>query len=100
MGLCTAVFCNCGSSMELFEYLNQLYDSDDLHDYKYGKIYPETAELSAQDKERLELILEIIRMNENYGEKENVFQQYHRDRLPDWKSIFSVEAYVCLRITR
>jgi hypothetical protein len=23
--------------MELFEYLNQLYDSDDLHDYKYDK---------------------------------------------------------------
>ena len=67
--------------------MNQLYDSDDLHDYKYGKIYPETAELSAQDKERLELILEIIRMNENHGEKENVFQQYHRNRLPDWKSI-------------
>jgi len=37
LGLCTAVFCNCGSSMELFEYLNQLYDSDDLHDYKYDK---------------------------------------------------------------
>ena len=27
----------CGENMQLMEYLNQIYDFDNLRDYKYGK---------------------------------------------------------------
>ena len=65
--------------MDLYEYLNQLYDSDDLYDYKYGKIDLEMPGLSESDKETLGLVLEIIRLDERYEDKENVFEQYSRN---------------------
>ena len=73
--------------MDLYEYLNQLYDSDDLYDYKYGKIDLEMPGLSESDKETLGLVLEIIRLDERYEDKENVFEQYSRNLLPELKSI-------------
>ena len=75
------------SIMELLHYLNSIYDSDRLDDYKFRKIDPESADLSDSDKEILELILDVIRLKENYKQKENVFEQLSRTRLPELKKI-------------
>ena len=76
-----------GKQMRLTEYLNSIYDSDDLHEYKYGKIDTEFQDLSATEKETLELILDIIRLNEDYRKKDNIFSQYSSIRLPELTSI-------------
>ena len=69
--------------MELLQYLKSIYDSDHLYNYKYRKIDPESADLSDSDKEILELILDVIRLKENYKQKDNVFEQLSRKRLPE-----------------
>lgn len=80
--------CKRGDSfMELLHYLNSIYDSDRLYDYKYKKIDPKSADLSDSDKETLELILDVIRLNENYRKKENVFEQSTSKRLRELKDI-------------
>lgn len=73
--------------MQVSEYLNSIYDSHDLFVYKFGKIDPETLVISETEKEILELILDIIRLNENYRQKENVFEQFNSKRLPSLNSI-------------
>lgn len=73
--------------MRVIDYLNSIYDSDDLHDYKYGKINPEPQDMPESDKDILLLVLDIIRLNEQYRKKENIFEQYHSDRLPDIKRV-------------
>ena len=73
--------------MQLVDYLNSIYDTDDLVNHKYWKIDPEALDLSANDKATLELILDIIRLNENYSQKENVFKQFSSKRLPKLNSI-------------
>ena len=76
-----------GNQVRLTEYLNSIYDSDDLHEYKYGKIDTEFQNLSATEKEKLELILDIIRLNEDYRKNDNIFSQYNSIRLPEITSI-------------
>ena len=61
--------------MNLIEYLNQIYDTDDLHDYKYRKIQPDAADLVETDLKKLVLILDIVRLKENYEQTDNVFEQ-------------------------
>ncbi len=39
--------------MHVMDYLNSIYDSDDLHDYKYGKINPEPLDMPESDKDIL-----------------------------------------------
>ncbi|MBR1685327.1 MAG: hypothetical protein IJ708_09320, partial [Clostridia bacterium] len=73
--------------MRVTDYLSSIYDSDDLHDYKYGKINPEPQDMTEPDKDVLLLILDIIRLNEQYKEKEHIFKQLHSERLPDINSV-------------
>ena len=86
MRLSTGVLDKCGDGMLLIDYLNHLYDSDNLHDYN-RKINPNTKDIPESDKDTLVLILDIIRLNEKYKEKENVFEQFNSERLPDLKRI-------------
>ena len=73
--------------MQILDYLNTIYDSNDVSDYQYEKIDPETEGLSDLDKDILTLILDILRLNENYSQRENVFSQFNSKRLPELKSI-------------
>ena len=75
--------------MNLIEYLNQIYDTDDLHDYKYRKIQPDAADLVETDLKKLVLILDIVRLKENYEQTDNVFEQINSKILPDIKTITS-----------
>ena len=73
--------------MQLSDYLNSISDSYRLRDYTYGILLPKSTELSDSDKETLEFIIDIIRLKENYKEKERVFEQFSSKRLPVLKSI-------------
>lgn len=87
--------------MWVTEYLNSIYDSDDLADYEYGKIDTEARDLSITDKYALELILDIIRLNEDYRNRDNVFSQYSSIRLPKLENITreNLEPLFALNIT-
>ena len=87
MRLFTGALDKGSDDVRVTDYLNNIYDSDDLHDYKYGKINPEPLDMPESDKDILLLVLDIIRLNEQYKKKENVFEQFHSDRLPDIKSV-------------
>lgn len=84
--------------MHVMDYLNSIYDSDDLHDYKYGKINPEPLDMPESDKDILLLVLDIIRLNEQYKKKENVFEQFHSDHLPDINSLTRDDLFPLLSI--
>ena len=62
--------------MHVMDYLNSIYDSDDLHDYKYGKINPEPLDMPESDKDILLLVLDIIRLNEQYRESPEFWEFY------------------------
>lgn len=73
--------------MNAIDYLNQIYDSDNIYDYKYGKINPDTQDISEHDRVILELILDIVRLNEKYKEKDHIFEQFNSIRLPNIECI-------------
>lgn len=84
--------------MKVIEYLNQIYDSDDLDDYKYGKINPDTQGISEPDKVILELILDIVRLNEKYKDKDHIFEQFNSKHLPDIECITRDDLFSLLSI--
>lgn len=84
--------------MKVIEYLNQIYDSDNLDDYKYGKINPDTQGISEPDKVILELILDIVRLNEKYKDKDHIFEQFNSKHLPDIECITRDDLFSLLSI--
>ena len=71
--------------MNIDEYLNQIYESDDLYHYKHGKI--DIADVSETDKIVLELIQDVIDLNEDYRNRGNGFSRYHGVRLPELEKV-------------